>query len=174
MQEIFCKSYKYFSGGAGLSEIHIIGLIDANVIYPKVWEESNSGDRLLPASPLGRRQVAEQEIDAFLEGGLRFGLLAIAVVHFAGMAAQLLNGRGTQAGVGEGADEHIQQRNELGVGEGLLIVVAEPVIELDFPETQQGGFRVCGRVVRCFGRRRVDDGSLRGTVQRRQFFGGKA
>jgi phosphate-selective porin len=29
------------------------------------------------------------------------------VVHFAGMAAQLFNGRGTQAGMGEGADEHI-------------------------------------------------------------------
>jgi hypothetical protein len=60
------------------------------------------------------------------------------------MAAQLCNGRGTQASVGEGVDEHIQQGNELGVVEGLLVVVAEPVIELDFSETQQDGFRVCG------------------------------
>jgi len=107
MQEIFCKFYKYFAGGAGPTGIHIFGLIDANIIYPKVWEESNSGDRLLPARPLGRRQVAEQELDAFLEGGLRFGLLAIAVVHFAGMAAQLFDKRAAQAGVGEGVNEHI-------------------------------------------------------------------
>jgi hypothetical protein len=88
----------------------------------------------------------------FFEGGLRFGLLAIAVVHFAGMAAQLFNLRGAQAGVGEGVDEHIQQGNELGVVEGLLVVVAEPVIELDFSETQQVVSCVCGRVVFGFGR----------------------
>ena len=80
----------------------------------------------------------------------RCGLLAIAVVHFAGMAAQLFDGRGAQAGVGEGVDEHIQQGNKLGVVEGLLVVVAEPVLKLDFSETQQSGFRVGGRVVHRF------------------------
>jgi len=75
-------------------------------------------------------------------------LLAIAVVHVAGMAAQLFDCGGTQAGLGEGVNEHIKQGNKLGVVEGVVGVVVEPVFKLGFSETQQDGFRVCGRVVR--------------------------
>ena len=78
-----------------------------------VRQRSKSVERLLPARPQGRRQIAEHEIDVFFEGGLRCGLLAIAVVHFAGMAAQLFDGRGAQTGVGEGVNEHIQQRERI-------------------------------------------------------------
>ena len=87
--------------------------------------------------------MAEHELPVGFEGALRRGLLAVVVVHFAGMAAQLLDRRGSQASVSEGLHEHIQQGNELGVVKGVLVVVAKPVIELDLPEVQQNGFQDC-------------------------------
>ena len=90
------------------------------------------------------------------------------------MAAQAFDERGAQASLGEGVDEQVQQGNELGVVEGFLAIVAEPVLELDFSEMQQSGFRIGGWVAIGLGRRRVYGGSCRGTMQGRQFFGGKA
>jgi len=110
-----------------------------NCIRPYLFlvsAKGKSGKRLLPASPQGRRQIAEHEFDVFFEGGLGGGLLGIAVVQFAGMTAQLLDVRGAQTGVGEGVNEHIQQRDEFGVVEGLLVVVVEPATKLGFSEAQ--------------------------------------
>lgn len=101
-----------------------------------VRQKSKSGERLLPARSRGSRQEAEHDLGIFLEVGLMCGFPAIAVVHFAGMTAQLFDRGGAQTSVGEGVDEHVQQRNELGVVEGVVGVVTEPVIELDFSETQ--------------------------------------
>jgi hypothetical protein len=51
-------------------------------------------------------------------------------------AAQLFDGRGAQTGVGEGVNGHIQQRDQFGVVEGVLVVVVEPVLKLDFSKAQ--------------------------------------
>ena len=80
--------------------------------------------------------MAEHELDVFFEGALRCGLLAMAVVHLTGMAAQSFDGRGAQTGVGKGVNEHIQHRDEFGVVEGLLVVVLKPVLKLGFSEAQ--------------------------------------
>jgi len=99
-------------------------------------ERGKSDQRLLPARTRGWRQEAEHEHYIFFEGGFGRDLLAIAVVQFAGMAAQLFDGRDAQTGMGEGVNEHIQQRDEFGVVEGLLVVEVEPVLKLAFSEAQ--------------------------------------
>src|ERR1035437_2727081 len=130
------------------------------------------GSTTLPARPHGGRQEAEHESEVLFDG--RSALLAVALVHLAGMAAQLLDGSGGQAGGGEGVDEHIQQGNEVGVVEGVLVVISEPVLDLAFAEMQQEGFRVCDGRVFGLRRRGMNAGGCRGTPQWRQRFGGKA
>src|ERR1035437_2372896 len=130
------------------------------------------GSTTLPARPHGGRQEAEHESEVLFDG--RSALLAVALVHLAGMAAQLLDGSGGEAGVRGGVDEHIQQGNEVGGVEGGFVVISEPVLDLAFAEMQQEGFRVCDGRVFGLRRRGMNAGGCRGTPQWRQRFGGEA
>jgi hypothetical protein len=68
------------------------------------------------------------------------------------MTAQSFDLGSAQASVGEGVDERIEQGNKLGVIEGLLVVVAEPVSIWLMPKRRKiisvsvaGWFSVLGR-----------------------------